>query len=286
MRAWLAAGVALIAAGLPSLAAADGKLGVVLLHGKEGLPTHMPALASAMSAAGYLVERPEMCWSRRRIYDLAYLDCLKDVDKAAEKLRTQGATAIVVAGMSQGGNAALAYGARREGLKGIVALAPAPPVEFLSRRPDIARSVKEAQTMVAAGRGERQATFADFNRGGPIEVATTATIYLSFFGPDALGVMPDNRKAEGAGADRVGPRRPEPAQHPLRVRARADAQAQLVRFGRRRPSRHAGRGARRGAELAQGSGRAVNRGPFARPPHFSAEKAVGTSSWLAMLAMI
>jgi esterase/lipase len=182
----------LIAAGLPSLAAADGKLGVVLLHGKEGLPTHMPALASAMSAAGYLVERPEMCWSRRRIYDLAYLDCLKDVDKAAEKLRTQGATAIVVAGMSQGGNAALAYGARREGLKGIVALAPAPPVEFLSRRPDIARSVKEAQTMVAAGRGERQATFADFNRGGPIEVATTATIYLSFFGPDALGVMPDN----------------------------------------------------------------------------------------------
>jgi dienelactone hydrolase len=192
MRNCLAAAAALMAAAIATVATADDKLGVVLMHGKEGLPTHLQGLASAMSAAGYLVDRPEMCWSRRRIYDMAYLDCLKDTDKAVEKLRSQGATAVVVAGMSQGGNAALAYGARREGLKGIVALAPAPPVEFVSRRPAIAKSVADAQAMVASGRGDRPATFADLNTRGPFEVSTTAKIYLTFFGPEAPGIMPDN----------------------------------------------------------------------------------------------
>jgi esterase/lipase len=192
MRGYFAAIAALIAAGLSSVAAADDKLGIVLMHGKEGLPTHLHGLTTALNAAGYLVERPEMCWSRRRIYDQTYLDCLKDTDKAVEQLRAQGATAIVVAGMSQGGNAALAYGARRDGLKGIIALAPAPPVEFVSRRPDIAKSASDAQAMVSAGRGDRQATFTDVNMGRPFEVATTANIYLSFFGPEAPGVMPDN----------------------------------------------------------------------------------------------
>lgn len=192
MRLKFTACAAATVIGFASVAAADDKLGIVLMHGKEGLPTHLQVLATAMTAAGYAVERPEMCWSRRRIYDQTYLDCLKDADKAVEKLRAQGARAIVVAGMSQGGNAALAYGARREGLKGIVALAPAPPVEFVSRRPEIAKNVVDAQAMIAAGRGDRQATFADVNLRGPFEVATTASIYVSFFGPDAPGIMPDN----------------------------------------------------------------------------------------------
>ena len=33
-------------------------------------------LAIALQGAGYLVEAPEMCWSRRRIYDRPFLDCL------------------------------------------------------------------------------------------------------------------------------------------------------------------------------------------------------------------
>jgi dienelactone hydrolase len=192
MRRWIAATAALVASALVTSASAETKLGIVLMHGKEGLATHLQGLATALSSAGHLVERPEMCWSRRRIYDRAYLDCLQDADKSAEKLRARGATAIVIAGMSQGGNAALAYGARHDGLKGVIALAPAPAVEFVSRRPEIAKSILEAQAMVAAGRGDREATFADVSLRGPFEVATTAKIYLTFFGTDAPGIMPDN----------------------------------------------------------------------------------------------
>jgi len=33
-------------------------------------------LAAAMEGAGYLVERPGMCWSQRRMRDPPFLECL------------------------------------------------------------------------------------------------------------------------------------------------------------------------------------------------------------------
>jgi esterase/lipase len=183
---------ALLLLGLNLPAAAADRLGIVLMHGKEGLPARMPAFASALSAAGFLVERPEMCWSRRRIYDRPYLDCLTDADAAATKLKSEGATGIVIAGMGLGGQAALAYGARRDDLKGVIALGPAPPIEFLSRRPAIEKSVAEAKAMIAAGRGDEKAIFADALFDRFFEVETTANIYASFLSPDSPGLMPDN----------------------------------------------------------------------------------------------
>ena len=45
-------------------------VGVVLMHGNTDSPDGTTALlAAAMEAAGYLVERPEMCWSYRRRCD-------------------------------------------------------------------------------------------------------------------------------------------------------------------------------------------------------------------------
>jgi esterase/lipase len=179
--------------GLVAPASAQDKLGIVLMHGKEGLPGQLALLGNALAAAGFMVERPEMCWSRRRIYDHSYLDCLRDADEAAERLKSGGATGgIVIAGVGLGGNAALAYGARREGLKAVIAMGPAPPIEFLSKRPAIARSLAEAQQMVASGRGNQRAIFADLARDRQFDVETTATIYVTFFAPDAPGIMPDN----------------------------------------------------------------------------------------------
>jgi esterase/lipase len=189
MRAFYIAAVAVL---LSWPAHSEDKVGIVLMHGKEGLPGQLALLGNALTATGFMVERPEMCWSRRRIYDRAYLDCLRDADAAAEKLKVAGATAIVIAGVGLGGNAALAYGARREGLKAVIALGPAPPIEFLSKRPAIAKSLSEAQGMIAAGRGDRQRMFADVLRDGPFEVETTANIYVSFFGANSPGIMPDN----------------------------------------------------------------------------------------------
>ena len=116
----------LIVGSLTLAASAHGEtVGVVMMHGKHGTPAQLQQLAAAVANAGFLVERPEMCWSAARIYDRSYLECFADIDAAAARLKEHGVTAIVVLGMSLGGNAALDFGARRQGLKAIIALAPA-----------------------------------------------------------------------------------------------------------------------------------------------------------------
>jgi esterase/lipase len=142
-------------------------IGIVLMHGKTGSPnTVIDQLATALQSAGYLVDTPEMCWSRRRIYDRPFLDCLTEIDSAIGRLKGRGAGTIVVAGMSQGGDAALAYGARQANLAGIIALAPAAAPERQVGLPDIAQSVAQARALVAAGRGNETASFVDRNAGG------------------------------------------------------------------------------------------------------------------------
>jgi len=135
---------------------------------------------------------PEMCWSRSRIYDQRYLDCLFDVDAAVADLKARGANDIAILGMSLGANAALAYGARRSGLKEIIALAPAHAVEFLRRNRRIAVAIERAEGMVEDGHGNDRALFPDVNTGGEFQVNTTASIYLSFFGPGSAAMMPEN----------------------------------------------------------------------------------------------
>lgn len=174
-------------------ASAAGKLGIVLMHGLQGRPDRGIAdLAFTLDAAGYLVERPEMCWSRFRVYDLPYLDCARDVDAAVARLKERGAAGIVIAGMSQGGSYAIAYGARHQGLKGIIALAPAPPVDRMAHRPEIRQSLEKAKAMIAAGKADESDTFTSFNLGAPFSVKTTAAIYVSFLAADSPGFMPAN----------------------------------------------------------------------------------------------
>jgi esterase/lipase len=174
-------------------ASAHGEtIGVVMMHGKHGTPAQLQQLAVTVADAGLLVERPEMCWSAARIYDRTYVECFADIDMAAARLKKQGATTIVVLGMSLGGNAALGFGARRQGLKAIIALAPAHAPELLRRRPEIAQSIARAQAAAEAGRGDEKATFDDVDLGRIFSVSTTPAIYLSFFGPDSLAVMPEN----------------------------------------------------------------------------------------------
>jgi esterase/lipase len=167
-------------------------VGVVMMHGKTGKPAQLAALADAVNAAGFPVERPEMCWSRTRIYDRTYLDCLADADTAAAALKARGVDAIVILGMSLGGNAALGYGARRSGLKGVIALAPASNPDDLRERPPIARSLTEAEALIAAGKGDERRTFTDLNNGRKIEVTATPKIFVSFFGKETPGEFSAN----------------------------------------------------------------------------------------------
>jgi pimeloyl-ACP methyl ester carboxylesterase len=190
-----------LAMGAPSRAAE--RIGIVFMHGEAGAPGRViVSLTDALEKAGYLVSRPDMCWSARRSYEASFAECLSTVDDSIVRLKNLGATAIVVGGFGLGGNAAVAYGARHPGLLGIIAVAPGHDATKVAARPDIADSIARARDLVAAGKADDEGDFADVNIGPTglfsAEIATTPAIYLSFFGPDSEASMAGNVAKVGA----------------------------------------------------------------------------------------
>ena len=161
-------------------------IGIVIMHGKDAKPAHIgiASLARALAGAGFLVDEPDMPWAERRGYDVDYEQAMTEIDTAVARLKARGATIIVVAGHSLGANAAIGYGARRPGLKAVVALAPGHSIDAPSMRPKFAESVAKAKAMVAAGRGEESETFTDGNHGTLFQRQVRARIYLSYFDPE------------------------------------------------------------------------------------------------------
>jgi dienelactone hydrolase len=168
-----------------STAASALVIGVVLLHGKEAPGNAMAGVGRALAAAGHLVEVPEMCWSKRRIYDMPYLDCMRDVDAAVERLRKHGADKIVILGQSLGGNFAIGYGAQRKGLAGIVVTAAGHnPSGIIGRHPQIGKALDEARKLVADGKGDGpRRRYPDYNDTGPFFVSATPRTYVSWYDP-------------------------------------------------------------------------------------------------------
>jgi pimeloyl-ACP methyl ester carboxylesterase len=185
---------ALLAASVTSPLWAASDIGVVVLHGTQGMPGNIVTsrFEAALKNAGYAVQAPEMCWSRNRIYDAPFPDCLRDIDAAAMKLRSAGAHRIVIAGQSEGGNAALTYASSHPDIAGVIALAPAGNPIGLVRDPRVQDSMTRAQQMVANGHGNDRANFTSTNNGNDFSVNTTAAIFLSFTDPKGPAVFPRN----------------------------------------------------------------------------------------------
>ena len=166
---------------------ADDKLGVVLMHGKWG--TARPSspigqLASALENKGFLVSAPDMAWSRNREYDKTFDESMLEIDKAVAELKSKGATKIVVGGHSIGANAALGYGARRDGLAGILAIAPGHLPEVSGFQAKLDDDWKRAKKLVDNGKGSENGEFNDLNQGKQKKVAMKAEVYLSWFDPE------------------------------------------------------------------------------------------------------
>jgi esterase/lipase len=197
---------ALLILGSAGSASAEEKIGIVLLHGKLGSALGSPAafgkmqigsaLIAALGHAGYLVATPEMCWSGARSFDRTYTDCFRDIDDAIADLKAKGATAIVLGGLSLGGNVAIGYGASHPGLLGIIAMAPADDPASKAQRPEIAAVIAQAQKLVEQGKGDEPTSFDDINTGPrgiyTMKIITTPRIYLSFYGPDSPASIPAN----------------------------------------------------------------------------------------------
>ena len=176
-----------------------GKVGIVLMHGEQGAPGRIiDGLAQTLEKAGYLVGRPDMCWSARRSYEAPFDECLAAIDDAIVKLKNLGATSVVVGGFSLGGNAAIAFGAGHPGLIGIIALAPAHDAHAVTESADVADSVAKARRLVESGKGDDPTSLADVAFGPTgaytTEVAVAPSIYLTFFGPSSPASIRDNAR--------------------------------------------------------------------------------------------
>ena len=115
-----------------------------------------------------------------------------EIDKYVAELKSKGAKKIVVGGHSVGANAAIGYGARRNGLAGILAIAPGhiPEVRGFQSRMD--HDYKRAGKLVDEGKGDKFGHFKDFNQGRSSEVNAKAKDYLSWYDPEGPAVMPKN----------------------------------------------------------------------------------------------
>jgi len=171
----------------------DRDIGIVLMHGKGGTPNrHIATLAASLKRAGLHVETPEMPWSKNRQFDKSYKDSMLEIDKAVNRLKSKGATRIVICGQSLGSNAALGYAARRAGLSGVIVIAPGHFQDVEGFQLKTGHSWNKARKMVDAGRGEEKGSFTDVNQGGTSTRYTTANIFLSWFDPYGPANFPNN----------------------------------------------------------------------------------------------
>ena len=176
-------------------ASAADKIGVVLMHGKTGTAkprSPVGPLIATLQGAGILVDAPDMPWSRNRFLDKDYSGAMAEIDAAVARLKKRGATKIVVAGQSMGANAALGYGAQRDGLSGIMAIAPGHVPDLPGFQNAVQHDYRRAQAMVDKGEGETIAAFGDNNQGRKSQARVKAGVYLSWYAPDGPAAMPVN----------------------------------------------------------------------------------------------
>ncbi len=173
----------------PLAAAASSDIGVVVMHGKEGLPAGMQPMATALEGAGHHVVVPTLAWSRNRIYDKSVADALLEIDAAVEQLKAKGAKRIVVLGHSLGGSVALRYAAKRPGLAGVALSAPAHNPDSETARRLFTKDLERARASIAQGKITETQSFLDANGGDArglrtYAVVVTPPVYVSWWGEE------------------------------------------------------------------------------------------------------
>ena len=171
------------------------KVGVLLMHGKGGTSSPkspIGPLIDFLDSKGILVSAPNMPWSRERGFDKTYEESMAEINEKVMELRKKGASKIVVAGHSIGANAALGYGARYDGIDGIIVIAPGHTPEVNEFQSLIDNEWKRAKKMVESGNGDKKEKFKDVNQGRKTKKKMRANVYLSWFNPNGPAVMPVN----------------------------------------------------------------------------------------------
>ena len=184
---WLTLGLILIAGSACAQAIPNAQVGLVLIHGKWGSPPGPDA--QLFSSNGYAVDSPWMPWSKTGNYAKPYAEALAEVHEIVRKMRNAGIKRVVVAGISFGANAALAYATQYDDADGIILFSPGHMPERFYQSGGSRQSVAAARELVADGKGDSRFSFMDPNQGKTESMSTTASNYLSYFEPEGLGNM-------------------------------------------------------------------------------------------------
>lgn len=192
----LATSCAALAAALsPLSAAAQQRIGVLMLHGKNPGNNQDPnfsPLKGTFEKQGWVATVPDMPWSRGRYLDGHFDKAMAEIAGQIKGLRDQGATKIVIVGHSMGVPAALAHAARAGDVDALVLLAPGHiPAGYYTFAccKVVHDSIDEARALVAAGKGDSRERFSDINQGKQQTVVATAKDYLSYFDPTSDAEM-------------------------------------------------------------------------------------------------
>lgn len=169
----------------------QGACTVVLMHGKWGgaKSPHLDRLSSAL-ASRCAVERPDMPWSRSKVYNRSYQDALSQVHEAVVKARAAGSTQVFVGGMSMGANAALAYQAAYGDADGLLLVAPGHlPDRYYVMEEGTQKAVDAARQLVYEGKPDSLVVLRDTNQGQRKTFPVKAAVLVSYFDPEGRGVM-------------------------------------------------------------------------------------------------
>ena len=189
------AALALAAAFTTPPAAAQERIGVLMLHGKNPGSNQDPNFGpqkGVFERQGWLAVYPDMPWSRSRYLDGGLDKAMAEIAGHVKSLRDQGATIIVFIGHSMGVPTSMAYGVRGGDVDALVGLAPGhAPVGYYTQPwgKVVHDSIDEARALVAAGKGDARERFSDVNQGRQQTVVTTAKDYLSYFDPTSDAEM-------------------------------------------------------------------------------------------------
>lgn len=185
----------LAAAMAPLTAAAQERIGVLMLHGKNpgsNMDPNFGLMKGNFERQGWLVAYPDMPWSRGRYLDGNLDKALTEIAGHVKGLRDQGATKIVIAGHSMGVPTGMAYAARAGDVDALVQLAPGHiPLGYYTYPglKAVRDSIDEARALVASGKGDSNERFNDINQGRQVLVITTAKHFLSYFDPTSDAEM-------------------------------------------------------------------------------------------------
>ena len=161
--------------------------GVLLVHGKGGMPTSTwESFQAALEKEGFVVIAKEMPWSKERYLDKSYEASIEEIHGYLKELHSQNLKHIVLIGHSLGANVSIAY-ASLHPLDAMVSIAPGHnPIRTQAY---FKSSVELAKRMMEEGKGSVVASFADTSANKQFMKEMPADIYYSFFSPTGLGAM-------------------------------------------------------------------------------------------------